>query len=107
MPAMIDSSRTSTTSSSTTSRSSRTSGIGQRPATPSAIVSMLSVWTTVPRRQDNAIAGEADLSAEGGDLPQLERVGGPPGHDGDLHASTRAAVGQRLTEVPGARAHYA
>ena len=194
MPALIESSRTSITSSSTTSRSSSTSGIGQRPATPSAIVSMRSVSTTVPltprqrhrgradgldadhlhvlgeRARDvgdaaghrsaaerhehdvelrivadeleadrgGALAGrqvqavldqvgavrlgdlarqqpgvldvlavEPHVRAEGGDLAQLERVRGPRRHDGDLQASARAAVGQRLPEVPGARAHHA
>ena len=194
MPALIESSRTSTTSSSTTSRSSSTSGIGQRPATPSAIVSMRSVSTTVRapprqchrRRADgldpdhldvlgerahdvahaaghrsaaesdehdveprivpdeleadgggslagrevqavldqmgairlgdlarqqpgvfDVLAVEPHIGAEGGDLAQLERVRGPRRHDGDLEAPPRAAVGQRLPEIPGARAHDA
>src|SRR2546423_6407944 len=43
---------------------------------------------------------------EGGDLAQLERVRGSRRHDGDLQASTPPAVGQRLPEIPGARAHH-
>src|SRR5271166_4455043 len=50
-------SSTSGTRSATASRSSRTAGIGQRPATPSAIVSMRSVSTTDFAFHDNAIAG--------------------------------------------------
>ena len=57
MPALIELSRTGITSSSTTRRSSNTSRIGQRPATPSAIVSMRSVSTTLRRCHDSAIAG--------------------------------------------------
>src|SRR5215218_9174930 len=117
MPALMDSSPTRTTSSSTTSRSSSTWGIGQRPATPSAIVSMRSVWTTAPCRHDSAIAGAPSVfdvvaldpygGAEGGDLTQLERVRGPRRDDRDLEASTGAALGERLPEIPGARTHEA
>ena len=47
------------------------------------------------------------IRAERGDLAQLERVRGSPGHDRDLQASLPAAVGQRLPEIPGAGAHHA
>jgi hypothetical protein len=53
----------------------------------------------------DVLAFEPDVGAERGDLTQLERVGGMRGHDGDRQVPAPAAVGQRLTEVPGARAH--
>ena len=64
----------------------------------------------LPRQQPgvlDVLALEAHVRAEGGDLAQLERVGGRRRHDGDLEASTRAAVRQRLPEIAGARAHHA
>ena len=49
----------------------------------------------------------AVLHAEVSDLTQFERAGGSRRDNGDLHASPPAAVGQRLSEIPGARAHHA
>jgi hypothetical protein len=50
----------------------------------------------------DVLAFEPDGGAEGGDLTQLERVGGSRRHDGDREAPKRAAVGQRLPETAGA-----
>jgi hypothetical protein len=55
----------------------------------------------------DVLATEPHIRAEGGDLAQLERVRSSRRHDGDLQASMPAAVGQRLPEIPGARAHHA
>ncbi len=57
MPVMIDDSRTRTASSATTRRSSRTSGMGNRPATPSAMVSADSVVMTRRSCQERVNAG--------------------------------------------------
>lgn len=52
IPAMIDASCTRTASSATRRRSSRTAGMGRRPATPSAMVSVESVVTTRRSRHE-------------------------------------------------------
>src|SRR4051794_6857210 len=64
MPAMIDASWISTASSAMTRRSSRTSGIGYRPATPSAMVFVESVVTTRRSCQERVSAGALRLDAD-------------------------------------------
>src|SRR3954451_4779892 len=109
MPALMLSSSTSTTSSSRTRMSSSTSGIGKRPATPSAMVSAVSVFTTAPARHDSARAGApAGVRARVG----FRARAGPPRQRqrrraGRLDADPLDVWGDRLRDAADAAGHGA